>query len=140
MWEFNLQTTIDNFQWLFKEIKAPSDWKKAHVVPVFTRKEIKSVWKGIDLFPYFQFATKFLSVLFIKNYSRFLLIISWFLLTSQDLDLMTNRLFATIHEIYKLFDDRLVRRFFYIYQRVLKYCMRDLWKSFKIFRWFSILS
>ena len=73
VWEFNLQTTIDSF--LSKGGKIPSDWKKAHVVPVHKKRE-KQCLKIIDLLPYFQFAPKFLSVSFIMSYSPFLLKIS----------------------------------------------------------------
>ena len=58
-----------------KEGKFPSDWKKAHVVPVH-KKGDKQCLKNIDLFPYFQSAAKFLSVLFIMSFSPFLVIIT----------------------------------------------------------------
>ena len=69
-----------------KEEKFLTDWKKSHVVPVG---KINIVSKIIDLFPFFQFPAKFLSVSFIMNYPSFLLMISLFLLTSQGLDLTT---------------------------------------------------
>ena len=58
-----------------KEGKFPSDWKKAHVVPVH-KKGDKQCLKIIDLFPYFQYAAKYLSVSFIMSFSPFLLIIT----------------------------------------------------------------
>ena len=76
------------FNGCLKEPKVPCHWKETHAVPAFTKKEINSV-KTIDLIPYFQFAANFLNVLFIMNYSLFLLIISWYVQTSQVLDLVT---------------------------------------------------
>ena len=58
-----------------KEGKFPSDWKKAHVVPVH-KKGDKQCLKIIDLFPYLQSAAKYLSVSFIISFSPFLLIIT----------------------------------------------------------------
>ena len=55
-----------------KEGKFPSGWKKAHVSPVH-KKGDKKCLKVIDLFPYFQFAAKFLCILFIINYLSLLL-------------------------------------------------------------------
>ena len=53
-----------------KEGKFPSDWKKAHVVPVH-KKGDKQCLKIIDLFSYFLSAAKFLSVSFIMSFSLF---------------------------------------------------------------------
>ena len=53
-----------------KEGKFPSDWKKAHVVPVH-KKGDKQCLKIIDLFPYFLSAAKFLNVTFIMSFSLF---------------------------------------------------------------------
>ena len=58
-----------------KEVKFPSDWKKAHVVPVHKKRD-KQCLKIIDLFPYFQSAAKYFSVSFIMSFSPFLLIIT----------------------------------------------------------------
>ena len=71
-----------------KEGKFPSDWKKAHVVPVHRKgdKQCLERYRPIYLLP---ICSKFLSLSFIMTYSPFLLIINWFLLTSQDLDLVT---------------------------------------------------
>ena len=46
-----------------KKEKFPSDWKKAHVVPVH-KKEDKQCLKIVDLFPYFPSAARFFSVSF----------------------------------------------------------------------------
>ena len=71
-----------------KEGKFPSDWKKAHVVPVHRKgdKQCLERYRPIYLLP---ICSKFLILSFIMTYSPFLLIINWFLLTSQDLDLVT---------------------------------------------------
>ena len=53
-----------------KEGKFPSDWKKAHVVPVH-KKGDKQCLKIIDLFPYFPSAARFFSVSFIMSFSLF---------------------------------------------------------------------
>ena len=87
-----------------KEGKFPSDWKKAHAVPVH-KKGDKQCLKIIDLFPYFQSAAKFLNELFTfftdnnlisPNQSGF-----------RPGDACVNKLIAITHEIYKWLDDGL---------------------------------
>ena len=50
--------------------------EKKLMLYMFTTKEINSVKKIINLFPYFQFAAKFLSFSFTMNYLPFSLTIS----------------------------------------------------------------
>ena len=57
----------------------------------------------IDLFPYFQFVTKFLSLSFIMRYSLFI----------TD-DSCVNQLLSITHGIYKSFDDGLEVRTVYL--------------------------
>ena len=57
-----------------KERKFPSDWKKAHVVPVH-KKGDKQCLKNYRPISLVQSAAKFLSVSFIMSFSPFLMII-----------------------------------------------------------------
>ena len=113
MWEFNFQTTINNFDCL-KEGKFPSGWKKVHVVPVHKKgnKQYLKNYKSIFLLP---ICSKLFEH-FIYN-ELFAFVIDNKLISPNHSGLKpgvscVNQLLAITHEIYKSFDDDLEVRGF----------------------------
>ena len=116
-----------------KEGKFPSDWKKAHVVPVH-KKGDKQCLKIIDLFPYFQSAAKFLSVSFIMSFSPFFTdnnLISPNQSGFTSANSGVNQWIAITHEIYESFDDGLeVRGVFLYISKAFDICMNDYFSNY----------
>ena len=130
MWEFNFQTTINNFDCL-KEGKFPSGWKKVHVVPVHKKgnKQYLKNYKPIFLLPICnkQYLKNYKSIFLLPICSKlfehfiynelFAFVIDNKLISPNHSGLKpgvscVNQLLAITHEIYKSFDDDLEVRGF----------------------------